>query len=231
MTLVEGALEKLFGDRCAADGSRVAENFARWYEGCELVDAVGSPQMLFHGTTVWERPDRQLGDISVFNRRASIEIVRRPAGLDAIGSWFSDNPARAQDYAGPHGAIYPVFARMLNPWRVESSDKMVEVWADYQASEVTGPEARALHKRNRVWGDPDRFVAGLIKEGYDGIIIGRAVGATGSTEFADQTAHIVFHAKQVKSVTGNSGLFDLESDDIADRHGWDVPIERERMRA
>ena len=231
MTLSASALDKLFGDRLAADGSRVAENFASWYAGCDLVDAGGAPLVLFHGTSVWERRDRQLGDITAFNRRASIEIVRRPAGLDAVGCWFSDNPARAQDYAGPNGAIYPVFARMLNPWRVESSDKMVEVWVDYQSSEVTGPEARALHKRNRLWGDPDRFVAGLIKEGYDGIIIGRAVGSSGSTEFADQTAHIVFHANQVKSVTGNSGLFDAESDDIADIHGWDAPSARERMRA
>lgn len=56
-------IQALFGDRLAPDGSLVADNFAAWFRGSKVVDAVGAPLMVFHGTAnaQWSNSRRAFG--------------------------------------------------------------------------------------------------------------------------------------------------------------------------
>lgn len=201
-------LRNRFGDLRAPDGSLQKDNFAEWFGRSVCKNEADLPQVCYHGTTVWSRPDRSLGDIDAFDRMSSISRVRRRPSLDNVGSWFSTNPGEngAGMYAGgDSAAIYPVFLRILDPW-VTTFDAMTRraraLAGLVEDQHVNEAGVAAL----RYW---------LQETGRDGICIRHDEQST-STEFKHQTAWIALEASQIKSAIGNCGTFDLLDPSISD---------------
>ncbi len=161
------------------------KNFWRWFKDSAVVDEEGRPLVVYHGTAA---------DFSEFMRRPPQKAID---GLDSIGSWFTDNRARAQDY-GP--VTMPSYLSLKNPLVLDSFQQLRELWKDSQPTR--GPAAKA-HKANRHWGSSDAFLSEMYGL-YDGIIIKKH----GNAEWKDQNAYIAFNPTQIKSAIGNVGKFD-----------------------
>jgi hypothetical protein len=161
------------------------KNFWRWFKDSAVVDGDGRPLVVYHGTAA---------DFSEFMRRPPQKAID---GLDSIGSWFTDNRARAQDY-GP--VTMPSYLSLKNPLVLDSFQELRDLWKDSQPTR--GPAAKA-HKANRHWGSSDAFLDEMYGL-YDGIIIKKH----GNAEWKDQNAYIAFRPEQIKSAIGNVGKFD-----------------------
>lgn len=105
-------------DRLAANGRPACENFARWFDVSQVVDAHGLPLVVFHGT----RTARTGQGIEAF----------RPA------TWFAQDVKLAEKfYSGSRGNIqgnrtlYPVFLSIKSPLDIRTFDI-------YQP--ITGPD-------------------------------------------------------------------------------------------
>lgn len=164
-------------------------NFDRWFGASCVRLPSGAPQVLYHGSTRWEQTsDRQLGDILVFNRLASVQIVRRSWSVDAIGNWFSSERGDygAGKYAGPSGVIYPVYVRIENPWTPLGFNHMVS-----EMHTVEGRDPK-LHTTGK--GSPEGLRSKLIADGYDGIRLPRSAFKRAKQEF-DVAAERHFQAQ------------------------------------
>ena len=161
------------------------KNFWRWFKDSAVVDGEGRPLVVYHGTAA---------DFSEFMRRPPQKAID---GLDSIGSWFTDNRARAQDY-GP--VTMPSYLSLQKPLVLDSFQQLRDLWKDSQPTR--GPAAKA-HKANRHWGSSDAFLDEMYGL-YDGIIIKKH----GNAEWKDQNAYIAFRPEQIKSAIGNVGKFD-----------------------
>lgn len=186
-------------------------NFWRWFGNSQGVDRDGRPKVYYHGTGVWELPDRQLGDVREFNRRASSEIGRRRPSLDHVGVWFSDNPGPggAEMYAGRAGVIYPVYLRFLD-YKRTTFNQMART--AFRLGHGEPPEDE-MAKPTEI--EPYRHW--LREAGYDSIQIFHDVDRDDfSTEFREQTVIVVLEPHQIKSAIGNSGRFCQDSACIDD---------------
>lgn len=212
-----------------ADGGEVVKralqlvqnpNFKKWFEGSKAITPAGDPLRLYHGTTVWDRGDRSLGDFNEFDRMASVTQVRRPQWVDTIGSWFSDNPGErgAGLYSGDEGAIYPVYLNIKKPMSATFDDLL------NKAKEI-GPQVvdkfQSTPRKTYYKTAPEAYekLHHWIKDqGYDSVIIPK-----GSTqEFEHQNVYIATDPRQIKSATGNIGTFDPLNPDIRKSEGGDV---------
>ena len=196
----------LFSERQAGSQTDTPE-FKRWFGDGKVVDEAGNPKVVYHGTTVWEKEDRQLGDVSVFDRMASTNIVRRQPSIDTVGSWFSTNPSSegAGMYAGSMGAIYPVYLSIKKPYQTTFEQmlrraRILDNGVD-DGRQVGDKEVNAL----RMW---------LKSTGRDGIHIVHN-GSSASTEFKNQDAWVVLEPNQIKSAIGNTGEFNPDTGDIS----------------
>ena len=168
--------------------------FRAWFGDSKVVDAEGKPLVVYHGTVVWERGGKTLGDITQFDRLHTEKVLGRKPSADQVGSWFSSNPdaqAGAGMYAGD-GAIYPVYLAIANP-RV-----------------LTFPQLRAAVEAA---GGPEGFRAELSLAGHDGLRITPEY-ETGSTEFHGQDVFVALEPTQIKSAVGNIGAFDPNDPNI-----------------
>lgn len=182
----------------------------------------GRPKMMYHGARVFSNG---LGDVEVFDRKATERLLRRPQNLDMIGSWFSDNPDSdgAAKYAGSDGVIYPVYLSIKNPLVLNSFDDLLNAWKDENTSRFVSKEIRKLAKLNPWNGDADGFVDLLKAEGYDGIRI-MPHSTARSSEFADQDVWIAFDPHQVKAAYGNNRQFSRENPSILYSIGEDEKL-------
>lgn len=190
-------------------------NFRRWFEGSKGVDEYGEPKMFYHGTNVY--PEYGLGDFSVFDRMTGVTKLRKPAGMDTVGSWFSDRADEqgAGMYAGYYGdpsrvpgtpgAIMPVYLKYTNPWKPASFDEFLdrgnELDWNYDAAR---PRGRFDTEPLREW---------LRESGYDAIQFPRGLDG------GDQVATVVLEPTQIKSATGNRGTYDPNDPDIRKARG------------
>jgi hypothetical protein len=79
--------------------------FKAWFGKSKVVDVDGAPQVMYHGTS---------RDFGTFDREMSKQWRR--AFIDNIGSWFSSEPARAEQYAGGEGhQVMPVYLTIAKP--------------------------------------------------------------------------------------------------------------------
>jgi hypothetical protein len=180
--------------------------FKRWFGDSKVVDENDIPKVVYHGTTVWEKENKQLGDVSIFDRMASTDIVGRQPSIDTVGSWFSTNPTPegAGMYAGSMGVIYPVYLSIKKPYQTTFEQmlrraRILENGVD-DGRQVGAKEVDAL----RTW---------LKSTGRDGIHIVHN-GSSASTEFKNQDAWVVLEPAQIKSAIGNTGEFNPENADI-----------------
>lgn len=204
----------LFGDRLAPDGSRIAENFDRWFRHSKVVDDDGRPLVVYHGT----RDDFRTFDAGAVKKRypnsEGFYFTSRPlhAGVyaDSINNAAEgfDPHSRFSTPAAEGGNVMPAYVSMHNPKVITVSE-----WGTLESA---------------VDGDGGARVRAARAAGHDGVIVRRQAG-----DEWDGTLVIAFHPGQIKSALGNSGLFDPRSPDIADSHAWACELQRprERMRA
>ena len=127
--------------------------FKAFFEGSRVVDELGRPRIMYHGTS---------RDFDTFDRLKSTEW-RRPS-MDTVGSWFSSDPDRAQGYAGGEGLnIRPVVLSIKNP-------KVYSRFNDF-LRDMHAAEGRVLEEQNpRGIGSTEGLRNKLKAEGYDGIV-------------------------------------------------------------
>ncbi len=220
----------------------ISNNFTRWFGKSKVVDELGNPRVVYHGSSA---------DIEVFNTNGG---TGKTLGT---GAFFSSIPATAGTYTGGlnNGNISPVYLSLSNPavfdamganWSrlgkktrvslpaVEVSDQADE---DLLAELLDRPAAvgatKTLKARNTSLGRlfPDEFLfddhfstddlaAWARKQGYEGVIIENVVdqGPTGSlaneASKLPSTIYVCFRPEQIKSAIGNNGEFDPNNPDI-----------------
>lgn len=177
--------------------------------------------MVYHGTTPWTKADgRQLGNIEIFDRLASVNIVRRRPSVDTLGSWFSSEPGKAgaEMYSGDVGAIYPVYLSIARPWRVTFAS-MVRI-----GHRLAGTDPETVVVRPGVTesaafrfgqAQVDELRTWLKTMGYDGIALKADPAKAGNDEFSGQQAYVVLEPSQVKSAIANNGDYNPEDPRIA----------------
>jgi|GEM_PF-3349859 len=186
--------------RFAAIKDRAA-NLKRWFGKSVVKNADGSPKVVYHGTPVWERNGKSLGDVTSFDRNAAGKALNRTPGMDAVGSWFTDSPEGAGDFSGSEGVVYPTHLKIENPWRPTSFDEFL----------ARGRKAAGLPPKGNPMGrfDPQYLRNELKRAGHDGIIF-----PSMKIDGREQQYHVAFEPEQVKSAVGNSGDFDPANPDI-----------------
>lgn len=205
---MSGVGEGLFGDRLAPDGTRIVENFARWFGRSQVVDQAGRPRVLFHGT----REDFDEFDVM----RLGVK-VRNPT--TRMGFFFSADAAGASYWATRSGLIgarvLPVFVAIERPLFIDAA-RFSYYLRTARASTI------------------DRFIEKAVDKGHDGL----RIDYLGERHEGDQVIRpqeewwVPFDVRrQVKSALGNSGRFAVDSFSLTDAGEQETDTCRQRMRA
>lgn len=197
--------------KAAAETDETEQKFTHWFRKSKVVDADGAPQTVYHGTLTWDHEGRSLGQFEAFDRMASVNVVRRPQGMDTVGSWFSDNPGEksgASMYASSEGAVYPVYLSIQKPWRPRSFDQFLNVM-----HKVAGRDPRKQNPKGR--GSTEEMRKWLVDNGYDGIMFRKGT----DPEFSDQNVWVALEPNQIKSIFNtefdpSDERFSLRRDDV-----------------
>lgn len=200
----------LFRDRTAPDGSLVRENFTKWFGNSKVVDAVGKPLVVFHGT---ER------DFSEFN-------------TSRAGSHFG-TAEQANSRNSNRGQVLSVYLSIQSPARLPD----LNTWSSLSVARalVEGGYI-GLGDLQKIEGILDTGKGGVVAwielktilktYGYDGIVYANKQEGEGDS-------YIAFSSLQIKSAVGNSGLFDANSSSYTDSHVLTIEScepSRERQR-
>lgn len=166
--------------------------FRNWFGDSKVVDAQGSPQVVYHGTA---------GDFETFDpaRRGRSTLH----GTAQLGEFFSVSPEVASDfvptspdydtppYTGRKmrsgGNVMPVYLSIQNPYLGLHPE-------EFQSMVARNDRNESAELRRR-----------LEAEGHDGIFI--RASDSGEFEFRADT-WVSFRPEQIKSATGNRGTFD-----------------------
>jgi hypothetical protein len=168
-----------------------------------------------------------------FEERAS---PARQTETPAFKRWFGDSKvvdAQGQPLVVYHGTSerFNAFSRAKLGSVSGSSDSKTGFWftADYARGQDAARDARAVNEASEYWvlnvylqiqrpltvdeplrsfdpADSAKLIRKAKREGHDGVIFNRGEGAG-----AD---YVVFRPEQIKSATGNSGVFDPTNPDI-----------------
>ncbi|MBV7541930.1 hypothetical protein [Acidovorax sp. sic0104] len=155
-----------------------------WFAGSKVIDDDGSPLAVFHGTR--ER-------FSTFSRG------RWPGTINDLGFWFASDRQTAAAFASPEGHVMEVYLKIHRPFYIDSTAELVEVW-----QQVARGDARLRY------GDNEAMRAWLRSGGFDGI----SMSAKLMDGFANGVYVVALEPEQIKSSTGNCGLFNSRDPDI-----------------
>lgn len=190
----------------AANGNPVQDNFNDWFESSCIVNDLGRPQMVFHGT------------------RETFDEFQ--PGRYQEGYFFSHNPdyafERAIDDADMPGenaeSLMPVYLSMKSPLDIRlglsSTDKEKLVEAGVTESQLDWIEDKDSEHYMVLFKDVagDKFVKSLQRAGFDGMIFNEISGGDDPL-----FAYAVFSPTQIKSAISNSGLYLKDSYSLTDR--------------
>lgn len=206
--VVSWAKERL--DFTAPNGKPAWQNFVRWFGDSQVVDDLGAPRVVYHGT----------GDASftVFD------------GYEIAG-WFSETPGLAHLHAGEWSqdegsktpAIMPAYLAIANPIDLTmvdgfDMDKTLSASTVYKMAGLKLPTdvynawgERHPNERLPVWEivNHHSFEDAARSAGFDGI----KVTQSGTVTWA------AFEKPQIKSTTGNTGDFSGKNDIRFSRRG------------
>lgn len=192
--------------------------FRTWFGGSKILDATGSPLVVYHGTPT--------GGFSVFEGKG-----KRDTGWLGEGVYFtrdrdlarSFTSGRSRDGSGvPRRQVYQVYLRVENPihllemtpgWVAEALQEARRLvgrpsaaleWleaelSEYRASFASGNQV-AMARDLKHLGDPG-YLARIM--GHDGVL----------SDFEGGTI-LVFDPRQIKSATRNTGAYSTDSPDI-----------------
>ena len=219
-------------------------DFQRWFGQSKVVDAMGRPVVVYHGTG---------GDFDAFNTSGG------KGKTFGTGAFFSSNPATASTYApGDGGNLKPVYLSLQHPaildagkenWNrigkrarvdlpaVTVSDQADEdLLADLFDRPATPNAMKKLKARSttlgRLFPDEMRYVDDFMStddmarwaksQGYDGLIIRNVAdhGPSGMHSTSDarkpSDLYVAFRPEQIKSAVGNTGAFDPRNPSIVE---------------
>jgi len=221
--------------RISANGQAVSENFKAWFDGSKIVGKDGTPLRLFHGTT---------RDFESFDpdRCRKIEMT----GAEPRCFFFSDSPEVAQTYCGqktpdcqtrlPTEELYEEWKKLLmrhgpiGPAREFHQQHEVENLKTYAtggqviAAYVSARKILKVNARGDMWNlirhqdedwDTNHLIAHARAKGYDGVCI-KNVHDRAEGKGHPSDVYAFFHASQIKSALGNSGLYLKESRSLTD---------------
>lgn len=193
--------------------------FKKWFADSKVVDADGNPLQVFHGTISPE--GFQFTEFSPRTGRNG-----SPKTVNAIGSWFSDNPEHGNIFSGSaadpntggiqrsladiragrgrisEGAqVIPVYLSIQNPLEVRDGDHMQQLWEDW-----------GMGKGRWSKGEPEFFRDRMKAAGYDGIHFQVADKVDNFRERGEYW--VALESTQIKSAIGNNGNFDPWEENI-----------------
>ena len=161
--------------------------FKRWFGDSKVVDAVGQPLVVYHGTAA---------DFDSFD---NAKTGANDRGLWGQGHYFAANPESANSYAmrqGDEARVVPAYVSIKNPLILKTGEDLVTRLPDgTNYRDLVGPDL-----------DGKKIKDIAISGGHDGVVQIRPNGMIGDV--------VAYDAKQIKSAIGNVGTFDPENSDI-----------------
>lgn len=196
--------------------------FKKWFGDSKVVNADGSPQIVYHGTTQGDIEQFQAGWASVTE-----------AGGKAF--YFSDWDANASSYAergkvpkNGGRAVYPVYLSLQDPLVIDLG-QTGSTWAQIDFNSKNPMPQRlkeAIAKANYIIPEQMHtleswYTVSLAElanyaeqAGYDGVIARNLTDGGSKKTMKRQTTFVAFKPTQIKSAIGNSGNFDPANGDL-----------------
>lgn len=165
-------------------------NFDRWFAGSKILDAVGKPLLLYHGTNE---------QFDVFDpKKAGMGNDR---GMRGRGLYFSPNIETAASYGTHVMQVHVCIRNPFDPNDFQSKEAMAELLGiDDGVFEFSpGEEFRVYQPFSGL------FTSALKDAGYDGVV------------YLKKQEVIAFGAAQIKSATDNVETYDPQNPGITDR--------------
>lgn len=183
-----------------------AENFRVWFGASKVVDAGGSPLVVYHGAK------SDFASFSLKHFGASDE------GLVGKGFYFTYNPEEASGYAlneqfgkGDAPNVIAVYLCLENPFVIT------------QGVLPDGRKISEIHRGGITSAAGNEIRNMVDAEGHDGVIFASRDG---------QVRHaIAFFPEQIKSALGNVGAYRKDDPDICDRRSVDLILRQRAIHA
>jgi hypothetical protein len=187
---------------------QAADNFARWFEGSQIVDENGQPLKLYHGTDA---------NFDVF----SSEKLGKNTGVGTAFN-FTDSPETARTYGNK---VLETYLNMQNPITVDFGDRSATYFLGKlrNPQEITDEVKNIISDMKNHYNIDENIIEELKNLGYreysdnlDGIIfknVSDNYGLGGNSA----NNYVVFEPNQIKSVN-NSGAWSSNSS-LSDA-GW-----------
>ncbi|WP_454727730.1 MULTISPECIES: ADP-ribosyltransferase-containing protein [Cupriavidus] len=186
--------------------------FDAWFHDSRVVDGLGEPLEVFHGTGVpfYEFDPRFIG--------------QRDGGFFGRGFYFTTDLAEAESYAESFGEEHDIVAgndvhvvrahvALRNPFLWDVSDAAARADTMQKLAAFGIRRAKLDPWDNLVSGERERFDREVRRAGHDGVLVIKDSSA-GTEEVVPGIAEVVaFHPNQIKS-TENVGSFDPDTPDI-----------------
>lgn len=172
--------------------------FFRWFKHSKVVDKDYKPLRVYHGTK------------HEFKEFSRAHHGKQDFGYLGEGFYFTASHKIASSYgtAGEGGHILPVYLSLQNPYIIDKHNwqrtdqgysRVVAISQELQQKGENFTKANAHAAK--------QYRQELEDAGYDGII---------DDSDGAMTQIVAFYPNQIKSAIGNSGYFDLHSDELTD---------------
>lgn len=206
-------------DRIAANGKPVFENFANWFGKSKVTDALGQPQVVYHGTFVDFDEFKVSKDIGFhFGTQLQAQSIfgRKRNGRAMVAAYLNiENPLELRsdprswmpDYVVKHAIPGGVLSDTQKTRVLEAYENGLDVARSYEDGDWNDRLYAQTHLVHR------NVLMPMLKElGYDGVVY------KNEYEAKREKAHswVAFESSQVKSAVSNSGLFLKDSTSITD---------------
>lgn len=219
-------------EELAANGRSIKENFLRWFDHSKAVNAEGSPLMLYHGTN------------QSFDAFSPEQLGNNTRACSATMFYFTDNAQEAGEYSELAGRqmiadlnehekkvekLLQQIAKAEKKGNWDEAERLTSVLEDFEIgairAENSGQHIISVYlsmQRPKILQIDGMASTGQIaiaiedakRTDCDGLILSGIedcpVGAIRSNHY------LVFHAQQIKSSIGNSGLYLTDSDSLTD---------------
>lgn len=169
------------------------ENFKNWFGNSKVVDAEGSPLVVYHGTA---------DDVGSFDLD---HPNRHDSGWLGKGVYTTTSSEIASSYSYIKAGmgdpnVMPLYVSLQNPYLATIADKQRLQAISHNQGKAAGQVA-AEHWANE-----------LKAQGYDGVILEYPESMVGKSQASKEI--VVFDPTKIKSATGNNGNFDPNNPDI-----------------
>jgi HAMP domain-containing protein len=176
------------------------EEFRQWFGDSKVVDDIGEPLVVYHGTD---------NSFDTFEQRKGVRrILFSQFETEASGFFFAEDEPLAKEYGA---MVMPVYLSLQNPADFTGNTRH---WDKIENGLVSLGWNRDFFNHGDVWEwfdgeDGKKLVADLKTLGFDGAKIQETGAESGQGD-----AWVAFKPSQIKSAIGNRGTFDPNEDSI-----------------